>query len=170
MMWKHGWGVPKSTEQYSKNLIKAAELGYPQAQLLLGLDYKMNIFGVEKDLDRSELWLIKAIESGIDKAHIHLFHLYIDENKKDNEKAVFHLLKAGEANDGMAQIYLGRNYLEGDLFQTDKIEAAKWFILAKAHNHWDVNEVNILRESFSQNEWDEAESRVQEWKKNYNKT
>ena len=165
MMWKHGWGVSESTEEYSKNLIKAAELGYPRAQMLLGLDYKMDVFGVKKDLEKSEFWLNKAGESGINDAHIHLFHLYMDGDMKNDEKAVFHLLKAGDSNDGMAQIYLGRNYLEGALFDFDKIEAAKWFILARAHNHWKVNEIDRLKESLSQNEWNEAEERVKEWNK-----
>ncbi|WP_299557216.1 tetratricopeptide repeat protein [Seonamhaeicola sp.] len=168
MMWKHGWGVPESPEQYSKNLMKAAELGYPRAQLLLGLDYKMNIFGLKKDLTKSEFWLSRAVESGVNDAHLHLFHLYTDEAKLDNQKAFSHLLKAGDSNDGMAQIYLGRHYLDGSLAALDKIEAAKWFLLAKEHNHWDVNEVDTLRKSFSQYEWNEAVSRVQEWKKGHN--
>jgi uncharacterized protein len=165
MMWKHGWGVPESTEQYSSNLLKAAELGYPRAQLLIGLDYNTNIFGVKRDLDKSEFWLTKALEAGINEARFHLFHLYTDEARLDNGKAVFHLLKAADSNDGMAQILLGRSYLEGKLVAPDKIEAAKWFILAKEHNHWSVNEVDMLKESLTQNEWNEAQTKVQEWKK-----
>lgn len=164
MMWKYGWGVPESVKQYSVNLLKAAELGYPRAQLLLGLDYKMDIFGVKKDLEKSEFWLTKAVTSGVSDAHLHLFHLYMDEAKHDSKKALFHLVSACNANEGLAQIYLGRLYLKGDLVGTDKIEAAKWFLLAREHNHWRVNELDTLKESFSQNDWAEAQLKVAEWK------
>ncbi len=164
MMWKHGWGVPESIEMYSKNIILAANLGYPRAQLLLGLNYKMNIYGVQEDLTQSEYWLKKAVESDVDDAHIHLFHLYIHESIYDKEKANYHLLTAGNLNDGMAQIYLGRHYNEGRIFNKDFIEATKWFILAEEHNHWKFNDLDELRETLTINEMDEAKQRVKDWK------
>lgn len=167
MMWKHCWGVPESIEMYSKNIILAANLGYPRAQLLLGLNYKMNIYGVQEDLTQSEYWLKKAVDSDVDDAHIHLFHLYIHESKYDKEKATYHLLTAGNLNDGMAQIYLGRHYLEGRIFNKDIVEATKWFILANEHDHWKFSDLEDIIKTITLDELNIAHQLVKEWKSKY---
>ena len=169
MMWKHGWGVPESIERYSENIKSAANLGFARAQYLLGLDYQSNIYGVKQDLHNSEFWLLKSLESGITDAHLQLYHLYSAKNELYNiDKAIVHLRKSAESNDGMGQIYLGRHYLNGNPDSKGKIEAAMWFILAKKHNRWDVKEVDIIKEKLIQKDWDEAIRQADNWLDRFN--
>ncbi len=70
-MWSEGWGVPRNVKIASKHLQKSAELDFPRAMYVLGLNYRANIYGVKEDLEKSYYWLHKAGEHGIDvKRHL----------------------------------------------------------------------------------------------------
>jgi TPR repeat protein len=168
IMWLLGCGVPPSIPQYSVNLQKAAGLNYPRAQVLLGLDYKHDLKGVEQNFHKSEFWLLKAAENGEADAHLHLYHLYARGGELENkENALFHLEKNAALNDGLGQIYYARLFLEGEVLPKDNVKAATWFILAKQHNHWKVTELEGLRIVMTDEEWSEAEVRAGEWMKKF---
>ena len=163
LMWYNGWGVPLSIPKYAENLAQAAALGYSRAQLVLGLDYQWNSKGVKKDLKQSEYWLKLALESSEIDAHLHLHHLYSDPDFLDEAKALFHLQSAAQQNDGMAQLLLGRMHLSGENVPQDDVEATMWFILAKKHNHWKIEEVEEMQQKLSGPDWEKAVQRSEEW-------
>jgi TPR repeat protein len=76
---------PKAVEWYTK----AAEQGYGEAQLKLGLCYAYGRMGVKQVYEKAVEWFTKAAEQGHAEAQIYLAYCY--ENgagvKIDNEKA-----------------------------------------------------------------------------------
>jgi len=91
----------KAREGAQTWLIKSAELNYPQAQYILGLQLLK-----QKKSDDAQVWLEKALANGISDANLFLGKLYFTQEKYD--KAYPLLLKSthkGEANFLLAQMY-----------------------------------------------------------------
>jgi TPR repeat protein len=71
-MWSNGWGVPLNHKIATKHLKKSAELGFPRAMYVLGLNYRVNYLGLKEDLELSKYWLIKAADYGIVNKNIQI--------------------------------------------------------------------------------------------------
>ena len=166
MMWKFGWGVPESKEQYAVNLQRCAEQGFPRGQMLLGLDYGSGFQFVDKDVEQSAYWLHRAVESGLTEAHIHLFHLYAPDGELEDEtKALFHLQAGAEDHHGINHIYLGDCYHKGELVPQDNVKAMTSMMLARTHHHWKVERLFELKAETTDAEWAAAEAAATAWLK-----
>ena len=139
---------------------KAAEQGYGEAQLKLGLCYKSGT-GVEKDYVEAVNWLRKAADQGINAAIMYLGSCYVIGQgvSVDLDEAVRWLkkFKYNKDESKVDQLYkilcgviaerwynLGREYYYGeDGKQQDDAEAVKWF--QKSVGFWPTREcLNFL--------------------------
>ena len=62
-MYAYGDGMPKDNAEAVKWVRRAAEQGYPQAQVKLGVMYEYGL-GVPKDMDEARKWYRKAADQG----------------------------------------------------------------------------------------------------------
>jgi len=108
---------------------KAAEHGYADAQMRLGLLYFTGQ-GVPKDNVRGLEFIRKAAEQGYVRAQF-----YIGNLTEDNTKSAEWYEKAAEQEDTDAQYELGLLYLNGDGVPKDNEKAAKWFEKAAEQGH-----------------------------------
>ncbi len=110
------------------NWRQAGELGWPQAQWLLGLCFAFGI-GVEEDDQKAVEWILKAAEQGFAPAQAMLGACCAAGTgvEEDEQKAVEWILKAAEQGFAPAQMILGTCYAEGMGVAKDEREAAAWY-------------------------------------------
>jgi TPR repeat protein len=168
LQFEYGYGAPTSFEICAKNLLIAAERGYPDAQHMLGYKYRHG-FGVPEDALQCEYWHLKALASGIEDAHFDLFLLYYrEEELLDMEKAWMHLQKAVEADaHPNAYFNMGDAYLEGKFISPDPVKAAQWFLIAEAKYENGGNSLKTLKKTLKKEEWVKAESMAEQWLKEH---
>lgn len=130
-MFKFGWGVPQSDEIARKHLESAAQLGYSEAEYVLGEELKYwSGFG-KADIRDAERWFLKAADHHCYPAYTALYHLYRKNPiLKNDKKAVEWLRKACATGDSYNLDLLGWVYAKGEGVEVDPLEAAKWFYLA----------------------------------------
>ena len=123
---------------------KAAEQGYADAQLNLGVCYA-NGKGVEKDLEQAVYWCRKAADQGDAGAQFNLGLCYANGEgvPKDLEKAVYWLRKAAEQGHAEAQNSLGACYFNGDGVPKNLEQAVHWF--RKAAEQGDAGAKEVLK-------------------------
>ncbi len=129
--YANGAGVEKDAAEAVKWYRKAAEKGYPRAQLILGLSYDQGN-GVEKDVVEAVKWYRKAAEKGSAEAQFMLGFSYDqgDGVEKDVTEAVKWWRKAAENGYPRAQLNLGFSYDLGNGVEKDVAEAYAWYNLA----------------------------------------
>jgi TPR repeat protein len=100
---------------------KAAEQGYADAQLRLGLQYSAGQ-GVSEDKVKGLELIGKAAEQGYARAQFHM-GLFAEDNAKSAEWYE----KAAEQGDADAQYELGLLYFTGEGVPKDRNKAGQWF-------------------------------------------
>ena len=120
--------VNKKVEEAVKWYEKAAEQGYPMAQVNLGNMYA-NGEGVEQDYEEAVKWYRKAAEQGYPVAQYNLGIIYANSKgvEQNYEEAAEWYKKAAEQNYSFAQNNLGTLYRFGNGVKQDFGEAIKWY-------------------------------------------
>jgi len=108
---------------------KAAEQGYADAQMKLGLQLFTGQ-GIPEDKVKGIEWIRKAAEQGYARAQFHMGNF-----TDDKIKAAEWYEKAAEQGDADAQYELGVLYLNGDSITKDSDKAIKWFNKAVDQGH-----------------------------------
>lgn len=117
---------------------KSAEAGIPDAQYALSQLYAYGR-GVDKDLAKARQWLGSAAAKGYAAAQIE-FGIWLINGKGGPAEAKegFQWLKrAGERGNPIAMNRLAHLYKDGIGVAADKVEAAKWSVLAKRADNTD---------------------------------
>ena len=121
-------------ESYSKAInwiSKAAEQGFSEAQLGLGICYSLGN-GVDEDDEKAMEWFTKAAVQGLATAQFMLgASYYAAENE---EKGLEWLTKAAEQGLPEVQMILGEIFLDEDSgAEKDEKEAVRWLTKAARH-------------------------------------
>lgn len=134
--FEYGLFVPKDCSQALFWYRKAAEQGWPGAQMRLGAQYLggSRTGGpieacVSKDLAEGAAWYRKAAEQGYANAQCDLGWLYETGSgvPKDYRLAAFWYRKAAEQGDADSQFHLGVLYYNGQGVMQDYVQSAVWF-------------------------------------------
>lgn len=145
---------------------KAAEQGFAQAQLNLGVMY-LNGVGVPKDDSQAFSWIWKAAEQGHTHAQYNLGSMYEHGVGviKDEPKAFDWICKAAEQGDLAGQFMLGRRYLKGIGVKQNDITAYMWFNLSAAQGKKTSATVrDTLAHSMTTAQIAESQRLTREWK------
>jgi hypothetical protein len=149
--FEYGIFVPKDCSQALFWYRKAAEQGWPGAQMRLGAQYQggSRTGGpieacVSKDLAEGAAWYRKAAEQGYAKAQCDLGWLYETGAgvPKDYRLAAFWYRKAAEQGDADSQFNLGLLYYNGQGVPQDYVQSATW--VRNAAEQGDVGAQTLL--------------------------
>lgn len=118
-------------DEAAKWFRKAAEMGDPQSQLVLGLLYWTGR-GVPRDSDVAVGWFQKSAEGGEPQAMRNLGMAYARGLgvERNPQQALQWIRRAAEAGDAEAQAALGVALYEGVAVPKDLVEALYWLMLA----------------------------------------
>jgi TPR repeat protein len=107
---------------------KAADLGFPDAQLMLGSAYDAGK-GVAKDSVEAARWYCRAAEQGDTTAQSIVGGIYLtgDGVEKDIPTGLDWYRKAAEKGDIAAKIMLGGIYANSEFVPNDTAEAVVWY-------------------------------------------
>ena len=135
--YREGTEVEKNPQKAMELYQRAADLGYPPAQMLLG---KMYALGQEvpRDVAKAEPYLRKALEEKVpEAAHIMGILYSIGELKSDNDEEVFKLYYiAAEYGGYVEDVYrVGICYLNGTGVAKDEHEGFLWLEQAAECDH-----------------------------------
>ena len=127
---------------------KAAEQGYPLAQLDLAIMYSRGE-GVEKDPKKAFEWLCKAANQGevTSQAILGIIYTRGKEVEKDVKKAFEWFEKAANQGFTLAQYKLGKRYTDGQGVEKDPKKALEWY--KKAAEQGDLQSQYILGDMYS---------------------
>lgn len=144
-----GWGGLEDFEVGLSCLKKAANQGYPKAQLELAKYYAEEIIGGEQYAERAVYWGKLAVENGNYKGAIIIGNMLAVERQginKDEKEALRWFKLAAEHGDTYAKYQVGVSYEGGLGVDRDIDEAIKWYILAaKAGDVHAKKRLDILR-------------------------
>lgn len=132
--YDYGVGTSINRVEAAKWYLKSAELGNAEAQNSLGSMYQAGE-GVEKDPNKALFWYQKAAQSGHAEATNNIAYLYDSGllGKVDKKKAI-QLYNQAAAKGHIPSLFnLGLSYLNGDGVPMNKVEAYKWFDLARLY-------------------------------------
>jgi hypothetical protein len=128
----YNWGIHVAEDPAKRiEWMRKAASAYPSAQLHLGLAYADGV-GVEKDHAQVLGWIRKAAAQGHSEA-INLLGFYTINGigtKQDMAEGIWLWRVAGRWGYPVAQLNLGAVYASGQGAPVDKLEYAKWYILA----------------------------------------
>jgi hypothetical protein len=115
----------------SRHLIEAAEKGDVEAQVKLGVAYRLGQ-GCPQDDARAVQWYRRAAEQGNDRGQTFLAFAYAEGRglPKDMIAATAWYRRAAEQGNAIAQRQLAIAYINGDGVQQSALEAVKWYRLA----------------------------------------
>lgn len=148
--YQFGIFVPKDCVQALFWFRKAAEQGWPGAQMALGIQYQGGSSAgpieacVSQDLTQGAAWFRKAADEGWPSAQHQLGWLYeIGAGvPKDYRLAAFWYRKAAEQGDADSQFNLGMLYYNGQGVIQDYVQSATWF--RNAAEQGDVGAQSLL--------------------------
>lgn len=131
-LYEWGFGVLEDTEKAKYWYTKAAELGFVEAQYLLGELYDNHCYIDEKYQQEAVKWTEKAAKKGHEQAQYKLsyFYNYGRGVSKDSKKAIEWCRKAAEQGYLPAQVAIGHEYSYGGSYSKDLSKAAEWYIKA----------------------------------------
>ena len=115
-------------EEAKEYLTRASEMGWTDADLLLGQMYRDGSNG-ERNLDKCISYLTKAAENGNNKAMYMLGDLFYDGKyqKKDYEQAFRWYLMSASVGNARSQYQVGLMYASGQGVEKDEDLAKQWF-------------------------------------------
>jgi TonB family protein len=121
-------GVKRDDAEAARWYRKAAEQGYAEGQINLGLMYQSGE-GVKQDYAEAVSWYPKAAEQGVALAESDLGVMYSKGLgvKRDDAEAVSWYRKAAEQGLAVARVNLGAKYEHGGGVKQDYTEAASWY-------------------------------------------
>ena len=127
-------GVDEGDPAAIKSMIRAAELGYPQAQFHLSNLYAKGAPGLEKDLVKSRQWVERAAQAGLPNA---MFNLAVQTffgrgGPKDQSAAAEWFRRAATAGNTDAQYNLAQLYETGNGVPKNLSQAYVWYLIAAA--------------------------------------
>ncbi|HLH11367.1 MAG TPA: DUF2610 domain-containing protein [Methylovirgula sp.] len=122
-------------DEDNKDLVEAANQGFPPAMYELGLRYKFGLFGTEPDFRQAYEWMAKAAESGSVAAMVDVaWALDLGQGVSPNaRRAVEWAERAVDAGSTRAKLALGVFYYSNSTLQ-DYTESLLWFGRAAADN------------------------------------
>lgn len=133
LLFYQGVGVSANPAEAAKHIRKAADAGLAQAQYNLGLLH-VNGHGVEKDLTAASIWFQKAAVQGLPEAALDYGLMVYGGDagiRKDYKIGAQWLLVAANAGNAKAQLFIARVLAAGRGMKKDRIEAGKFYTLAK---------------------------------------
>ena len=135
LKYHDGTGVPQDSKKALDLYSQSAEMGYAEAQYVIGLYYKDDLGDIPNenvDLKKSAEWLKKAADQNHSGGQFHLALAYRngDGVPKDNKKAIELCNKAAQQGHDYAQFILGLYYSGGlkgmDNEHIDMAKAIDW--------------------------------------------
>ena len=133
ILFRYGYGVPRSREEMLYWLAHAARRGVVAAQAELGAGY----FGTGRlrNVIEGMRWLETAAQQGHQGAQIRLGDLYAEgrDIERDPQRAARWYRLAAEKGHVLAQRALGQLYMYGQGVPRDRIQAYAWLRLAAEH-------------------------------------
>ena len=125
-------GVDAGDPTAVKSLIRAAEMGYPQAQFHLSALYEKGAPGLDKDAEKSRQWVERAANAGLPKA---MYNLALDTyygrgGAIDLPAAAEWFRRAANAGVTNAQYNLAKLYENGYGVPENFSQAYIWYLIA----------------------------------------
>jgi len=144
---------------------KAAEQGHPDAQFGLALRYALGQ-GVPLDLDEALRLFMAAADQGQSEAQYNLANMYEEGKGAPADRVLAARYYQLSADQGMsqAQFRLGRLLAGNKDSRTNQVSAYKWLMLAQNAIKESSPILSDLRKSMSQDEINEAEREVDNWR------
>lgn len=143
-----GEGVEKNEKLAIKWLTKAADLGHPLAQTVIGGIYCFGRFGIDQNYVLSEKYLKMAADNNIPEAQAYLSQLYV--YTEEYSQAMMWARKSAQASCPESYSILGELYLNGLGVKSNPIEALTWY--EKAAEKGDADAQNIAGNIYSSKE------------------
>ncbi|MGA7799570.1 MAG: tetratricopeptide repeat protein, partial [Gammaproteobacteria bacterium] len=129
----HGWtpGFARNHGRAAYWLHKAAVLGHPRAQYMLGLLYSHG-WGVPKSDGKALHWFAAAARNGYVQAMFHLGWMYHKGDVVPRDYAAGMRFMGRAARRGMAdaQMALGEFFERGEGVPRDPVQALRWYLVA----------------------------------------
>ncbi len=113
-----GFGMPRDMTLAFQHVLKAAEMGYADAQAMVGDGYRTG-FPVAKDLPLAAQWYAKAVAQGSASAEFNLALMYSDGSGVPKDLAKARRLLQAAANQGNAQAQQDLGRLGSDGWRDD---------------------------------------------------
>lgn len=161
LLYYQGNGVSASPAEAAKHIRKAADAGLAQAQYNLGLLH-VNGHGVDKDLTAASIWFQKAAVQGLPEAALDYGLMVYGGDagiRKDYKIGAQWLLVAANAGNAKAQLFIARILAAGRGMTKDRIEAGKYYTLAKQAGQSD-SDLDVMMSKLSSPQLDDAERRA----------
>ncbi len=127
-----GNGVTSDFARAAADFRKAADLGFPDAAYSLALLYREGR-GVGKDMKQAAFWLLRAAQGDYLAAEVEYGIMLFngaDGVPADEPGGAKWLLRAANRDNPLAQNRVSRLLFAGRGLKQDRVEAAKWNILA----------------------------------------
>ncbi len=168
LMWSNGYGVPRSKKIATKYLKQAAEMGYVQAECVMGIYYgnPYSEDGLRYSPRKAERWLLRAQRNGSKQANHHLYIHYTKGIKKPNfKKGIKHLELSVMDGDRSSLEYMGAAYENGIGVEKNLILAAKYYYLSGVQLDEGDSHSSLTRAAANLNdtELSSAVSSAEEW-------
>ena len=135
-----GCGVEKNEARGAGWLMKAAQQGVSDAQLRIGMSYKLGVFGVEKDIQMAADWFKKSANGGDLRGAVEWGRCLLDGLGvvKNANEAVKWFEKAANSGLADAQCMLAKCCQKGLGIVADATSAVKWFSKAAEQGNADA--------------------------------
>lgn len=138
LLTRQGNGVPKNAEDGFWMISKAADSGYPKAQMWKGVSL-ISGNGTKKDVKAGFSWVKRASDAGDSDAQIVLADLHLEgtgtQQNPQAARILFEKVYAKkDAQSPLAAFELGWMYMDGKGVPVDNVKAFGWMIYAaQAH-------------------------------------
>jgi TPR repeat protein len=165
LIYYQGLGVAQDPEAAAKHISTAAEAGLAQAQYNLGLLY-VNGHGVKKDLATAGEWFQKAAVQGLPEAALDYGLMVYGGDagiRRDYEIGAQWLMVAAKQGNPDAQLIISRILASGRGMKKDRVEAAKFYLLAKEAGKTN-GDLDVMLSKLSSPQRADAERRVRIFK------
>jgi TPR repeat protein len=133
LIYYQGLGVEADAETAAKYISAAADSGLAQAQYNLGLLY-VNGHGVNKDMLTAGQWFQKAAVQGLPEAALDYGLMVYGGDagiRRDYKIGAQWLMVAAREGNAEAQLFIARILAAGRGMEKNRVEAAKFYLLAK---------------------------------------
>jgi TPR repeat protein len=161
LLYYQGKGVETDPFIAAKHIRKAADAGFAQAQYNLGLLY-VNGHGVEQNITTASQWFQKAAVQGLPEAALDYGLMVYGGDaglRRDYEIGAQWLMVAANAGNANAQLYIARILAAGRGMKKDRVEAAKFYILAKQEDKADAD-LDVMMSNLSSPQMGDAQRRA----------
>jgi TPR repeat protein len=129
-------------------LKRAANKGHAEAQFALAMLYDWGEMGLDKDIKKSNEWLVKSADNGSPRGMNLMGVKYLSGKNfpKDKKKAFELFLEAAKKGHADSKFDICLMYYNGDYVEKDKKKAFEWAMKAANKNY--AQAINYLGESY----------------------